>query len=64
MADLADGLTPSRRAVYAARIRNAPDIGALAALEREIAQAYPMDPATPRLLAELSLRWKRLEERN
>lgn len=57
-------MTADLLADYLRRIRAAPHIGALAALEKELARQHGLDQATPRLLGMIALKWKRLEQRN
>lgn len=57
-------MTDAERADWLRRIREAPHIGALAALERELVTGWGRDADAGQILGQLSLRWKRLEARN
>lgn len=55
-------LSPEALGRYLGRINDAHTVPELATLEREIASVHAHDPAVYRLLAILSLKWKRIEE--
>ncbi len=55
-------LSPEAFGRYVGRVNDARTVPELAKLEKEIAGVYAHDPSVLRLLAILSLKWKRIEE--